>query len=94
MHLSSDNIEFTAKQSENLSSTAPPQEPFLVSYEHGPSNSTTAYLQNPSDLQSSQSTSLNTRNETNKSSLPHEMFHLNIATEPTRESKEFIRYQV
>ena len=95
MHLSfSSNIEYAAKQVEYLSSTTPHQDPFLVNYEHEPSNSTSAYLQDPSDSQSLRSTSLTTRNEINKPSFPHEIFHLNIATEPTRESKEYISYRV
>ena len=95
MHLSfSQIVEYAAKQVENLSSTTPPQDPFLVNYEHEATKSTAGYSQDPSDSQSLRSTSLTTRNEINKSTFPHEIFHLNIATEPTRESKESISYRV
>ena len=91
MHFSiSQNIEYTAKQIENLSSTTLPQDPFLDNYDHEPSKSTTGNLQDPSDSQSLTSNSLTTRNQINRSSFSHEIFHLNIATEPTRESKKSI----
>ena len=91
MHLSfSQNITYVAKKIENVSSSTHPQDPFIFNNEHELTQSTARHLQDQSNSQSLPPTSLTTRNQMDESALSHEIFHLNIKTESTRESTKII----
>ena len=91
MHLSFfQNITYVGKKIENVSTSTHPQDPFIFNNEHEPTQSTARHLQDQSNSQSLPPTSLTTRNQMVESAFSHEIFHLNIATELTRESKKSI----